>query len=262
MIAIRFDRFVDETPNQTAPAAAAAPPPLLPDPSAEAAPAGDAMTAIYSVLARLRTLDVTSGEQGVATNEARRNKALADELAAFARERANEAGSGQGLLGSIGHFVSQIAGDLLRCDVAKALNDAGNDIADAWNSPKFWSDVESGLAHLSVVADGFIEIGQRVGGDVGSIAASVSTDVSEAITLPGVLAHTRGQLFAAAATDARADAAGAKNDVDALERVASFLLDDIKQNDQSHAHAMDSVRGAILTNDKTIATASASVLRG
>jgi hypothetical protein len=220
------------------------------------------MGALYSMLSRLRTIDFESGAQGAAENAARRDNALKDQLAALARERANEAGSGSGFFDSVAHLVSDVASDLVHGNLGQALSDAGTDISAAWNSPRFWADLESGIAHLSIVTDGVVEVAHCVGGKAGAAVASVATDVTEAVSVVGVLAQARSKLFDAAVIDARADETQAKDQLDAIQRATSWVVDAAKQNDASHARTLESVRGAILTSDSSLAAASANGERG
>lgn len=226
---------------------------LLPDPGPYSGGAlSDAMSCIYAVLSQLRVLDVHSGQQRVAENKTQQDAALADEMAAFKRQEANEAGSGRGLFSSIGHLVTDVCGDLVHGEAVQAIGAVESDVRDAWNSPKFWEDVVKGL---KVVAEAAAVLSAIPG--VGAAADAVE----EAATVGVDLAGVRGGYFAAEVVDARADATGAQHDVDSLQTVAGWTMDDLKASDQSYGRALDDVRGAIKIRDQTRLEAASIAVR-
>jgi hypothetical protein len=238
-------------------------PTLLPDPSpSSGGAADDAIGCLYAVLSQLRSIDLQSGEGTVSENKTREDAALADEKAALKKQEANEAGSGRGFFSSIGHLISDVAGDVAHGQFGQAIGDAGNDLRDAWNSPKFWSDVVSGLRAVAAVADGVAAVGQALGGEAGIVVGCASGEVEDVATAGADLAGARGQHFAAAAVDAGADATSAQDKVDSLQTVTGWTLDDLKAADESQGRALDALRGAIATNDKTLLVAASITVRG
>jgi hypothetical protein len=236
---------------------------LLPDPSPSwGGAADDAIGCLYAVLSQLRSIDFQSGEASISENKTLQDAALADQRAALKREEANEAGSGRGFFSSIGHLISDVAGDVAHGRFGQSLSDAGSDIVDAWNSPKFWSDVISGLKAVAVVADGIGAAAQEFGGEAGIIVGCVSGEVEDVATAGAALGSARGEHFAAVVLDAKADGTAAQNTVDSLQTAAGWTLDDLKSDDESQGRALDAVRSAIGINDKTLLVAASITVRG
>ncbi|MGO9835998.1 MAG: hypothetical protein ACLP1X_17480 [Polyangiaceae bacterium] len=236
--------------------------PLLPDPSPSLAGGmDDAMGCIYAVLSQERALDLQSGEQGVSENKTLEDAALVDEQAALKRQEANEAGSGRGFFSSIGHLISNVAVDLAQGEIGRATSDAESDLRDAWNSPKFWSDIATGLNAVADVAGGVADVAKVV--PVAGTAVAAAADTVDAVaTVGAALAKARGGYFAAEVVDARADATAAKDDVDSLQTTADWMLDDMKATDESQGRALDDVRGAIEINDRTLLVSASVTVRG
>lgn len=235
---------------------------LLPDPSpCLAGGMDDAMGCIYAVLSQERVLDLQSGEQGVSENRTLQDAALADEQAALKRQEANEAGSGRGFFSSIGHLIGNVAVDLAHGEIARAADDAGSDLRDAWDSPKFWSDIAIGLNAVAEVAEGVGDVVKAV--PVAGTAVAAAADTVDAVaTVGAALAKARDGHFAAEVVDARADATEAKNDVDSLQTTADWILDDLKAADESQGRALDAVRGAIEIGDQTLLVSASITVRG
>jgi len=234
---------------------------LLPDPTVSSGGLDDAMTCIYEALARQQVLDLQSGQTQVAEDKTLQEAALAREQAALKRQEADEAGSGRGFFSSIGHLFTDVTGDLAHGDIARAAGDAEGDLRDAWNSPHLWGDIEKALNDVAGVAAGIAAAAQLVpvvGTAVGGAAAVVS------LTAGGgaALVHVRVEDFAAGAVDAGGDATAAKDDVDSLQTATTWTVDDLKAADESDGRALDDLRGAIQTNDRTLVAAASITVRG
>jgi hypothetical protein len=105
-------------------------------------------------------------------------------------------------------------------------------------------------------------VGQALGGEAGIVVGCASGEVEDVATAGADLAGARGQHFAAAAVDAGADATSAQDKVDSLQTVTGWTLDDLKAADESQGRALDALRGAIATNDKTLLVAASITVRG
>jgi hypothetical protein len=229
---------------------------LLPLPAGGVAFAGDLST-VFALLSQQRTVGLGLSEEGVQENQDEQTKALADQLAAIQREASNQSNSGSGFFGSIGKFVSDVADDLAHGNLGGALSDAGKDASAAWNSPHFWSDLQTGLEDISVVAAVVSQTAQELGGPVGVAVAAVASGVDEGANLGADLAGAREETFAAAAKGAEADALASKNDLGRLQTQVTTLLDNAKSSDQSLGRALDDVAGALSINGQTLVTSVA-----
>jgi hypothetical protein len=145
----------------TSPANASTPPAAAPPMSAEAAslmppPAADniddAMSAVYVLLAKQQSSDMTSSEADVQTDKKAREKAISDETAARKNEENNESTHGTGFFGSIGKLVKDVGRDALHGRIDKMASDTVSDVKAAVDSPKFWSDLEKGAKDVATVA--------------------------------------------------------------------------------------------------------------
>jgi len=180
----------------------------------------DALGALYMAMAQQRDVDLANGNARVASAEKEQQKSLADQQAALARERANEANRGRGFFSSIGHLFSDAAKDAAHGDFSKAANDVASDLHQALNSPAFWSDLEKGalfVAKVAAVVGSAVVTAASFGAGAGTLAAaalvlSVSSEVvsdtkcfgdaSQCIALGMELAGTAGGFVAGVASTA------------------------------------------------------------
>lgn len=157
------------TPSYASPgrlSRADAAPTLLPAPSTSLAEgAGDAMSAIYMLLAKRRDENGTSGAARVETKKHEREHHLEMEKAAIQHEKDAEGDGSLGFFDTIGHLVSNIVDDATDLRVMDVFTDTKDNLSAAWDSPQFWSDVE---------------IGAKV---VGEAAAAVGAAAVTAVTL-------------------------------------------------------------------------------
>jgi hypothetical protein len=217
----------------------------------------DTTSAIYASLSGLRQADLSSGEARVEEHQVVSKQERTREEEALKQEAANQANSGGGFFASVGDFVVDVGSDLLHGDFAGAVHDAGHDLDNAWNSPQFWHDLETGLEGVAILAGAVVTAG--VGG-AAVIAAAVGVGI--AAGAGAGLSGARCEHFAAAAEDASADATAAQGQIDHLQELTSDVLTDLKQEDQSHQRAIQSVAQAVQTRDQTLVTAASMSVRG
>jgi hypothetical protein len=217
----------------------------------------DTTSEIYASLSDLRQADLSSGEARVEEHQVVSQQERTREQDALKREAANQADSGGGFFASVGDFVVDVGSDLLHADFADAVHDAGRDLESAWNSPAFWRDLETGLEGVAILAGAVFTAG--VGGAVVMAAAA---GVAIAAGTGAGLSEARCEHFAATAEDASADATAAQGQLDHLQELTSDVLTDVKQEDQSHQRALQSVAQAVQTRDQTLVTAASMTVRG
>jgi hypothetical protein len=123
---------------------------LMPSPTADNI--DDAMTTVLVLLVKQQSTDMQSGEAGVQLDKGQRDKAAADEKAAREKAEANSATHGTGFFGSIKGLVKDVSRDALHGRFDKIAGDTVSDVKAAANSPKFWSDLESGAKTVATVA--------------------------------------------------------------------------------------------------------------
>jgi hypothetical protein len=221
----------------------------------------DAMSALYVTLSETRQNDVTVGERQVEEEDVQQQKEEAQERAALQQEQANQAGSGGGFFSDVGHFFSDVASDLVHGRIGSAFEDGGRDLEEAWSSPKFWSDLRTGLEDVAMVAGAAAAAVMTAG--IGTVAIAGAAAATAAIAGGAAgLAGLRVTHFAAAAEDAHANATAAGDDVERLQQLTGDVLADVKQVDQSHQHALASLAQSIQTNDQTLVSASSMIVKG
>ena len=217
------------------------------------------MSALYTTLSEVRQNDVSVGESRVEENEAQQQQEEVQQRAALQQEQANQANSGGGFLSDVGDFFSDVARDVVHGHLGSAIDDAGRDLDNAWNSPKFWSDLKTGLEDVAIVATAVAATVATAG--AGAAAAAVVTVGAVAAGGAG-LAGARVDHFEASAEDASANATAAGDDVEHLRQLTDDVLADLKQTDQSHQRALESLTQSIQTHDETLVTASSMTLKG
>jgi hypothetical protein len=213
-----------------------------------------ALADVYSLLSEERTNGLALGQTGVEQNREAQAKALDDQLAAIKREEDNQRNSGDGLLGSIGKLVSDVVNDLVHGDATSTFKDVSSDLEAAWNSPHFWSDLQTALTDVSVVGAAVSQVAEAIGGPCATAVAVVASTIDQGAELGADLAGAREECFAAAAKSAEADATSDKASLGRLATDVASLVDAAKANDQSVGRALDDVAGAIETSARTLAT--------
>jgi hypothetical protein len=284
----------------------------------------DAMSALYVMLSQQRQLGMEAGKNRVDDNQKLRDQALADERAALQRQKANEADSGRGFFGSIGHLLGDVVDDAVHLRVERTVTDAIHDTEDAWNSPAFWNDLEKGalavakvaavvasvavtaatlgagapviaVAALALSLGGEVVSDTRVFGDGaskwvgmcmegagaalslgGTLAVSGASVAARTLATVGAVAmttsgaadvvaggaHIRNGDFAANAQQASADAEAARQRGERMDELTKWIVDELKDDDKSHERALQTLQGAMQTNDQTAVLATSVPLKG
>lgn len=298
---------------------------LLPEGAPLSGPVlNDAMTALYVMMSQQRQLGMQAGKNRVDENQKLRDGALADERAALQRQQANEADSGRGFFGSIGHLLRDVADDAVHLRADRAVTDAVHDTEDAWDSPAFWNDLEMGalatakvaaivgsvavtaatlgagapgiaLAALALSVGGEVVSETRVFGDGaskwvglgmevagaalsfgGTLATSGASATTRALSTVGAVAtttsgaadvvaggaHVRNGDFAASAQEASADAEAARQRSERMDELTKWVVDQLKDDDKSHERALQTLQGAMQTNNQTAVIAASVSLKG
>jgi hypothetical protein len=221
----------------------------------------DAMSALYVTLSETRQNDVTVGETQVEENELQQQREEAQERSAIQQEQANQPSSGGGFFSEVGHFFSDVASDLAHGHIASAFADGGRDLEEAWKSPKFWNDLRTGLEDVAMVAGAAAAAVMTAGIGTVAIVGAAAATAAVAGGAAG-LAGLRVAHFAAAAEDAGADATAAGDHIEQLAQHTADVLADVKQTDQSHRRALESLAQSIQTNDQTLINASSMPVKG
>ena len=225
----------------------------------------DAMSALYATLSEARQNDVSAGESQVAEDEMQQRNEEAQQRAAIQQEQANQANSGGGFFSDIGHFLGDVTSDLAHGRIGDAFEDGGHDLEQAWDSPKFWSDLKTGLEDVAMVAGATALVAGSAGAAGFAVAVGLATAAAGTAAVAGAgagVAGARVAHFAAAAEDASADATAAGADIQQLQTLSSDALANVKQNDESHERALESLTQSIQTNDQTLVEASSTTVKG
>jgi hypothetical protein len=223
----------------------------------------DAMSEIYTMISNLRANQLAAGESQVDADDEQVNAERVAQQAALAQAEGNGPTSGRGFFSSIGHFFSDVAGDVVHGKLGSAIDDAGRDITEAWNSPQFMHDLKVGCEDVAIVAAAVATAVCTYG--TGSTAAAIGaaaamTAASAAGTAGG--AAVRVQQFAATAEDANANATADADKVQELEQLVADVLADLKQSDKANQQTTQSLTQAIQTNDATVVAPSTTTVRG
>jgi hypothetical protein len=134
----------------------------------------DALGVLYAAMSQQGQSSLQIGDARVKSNEDAQKRAIAQEQAAQARERANEANHGNGFFGSIGHLISDVTNDAVHLRPDHAVKDTVNDVVEAGKSPAFWHDIEQGALWTAKVA-----------AVVGSVATTIATGGAAGATIAG-----------------------------------------------------------------------------
>lgn len=234
-------------------------------PTSPAAPGtyDDAVSSLYLVLSELRQSDVTQGEDRVEENETEEQQQEGVQRTALQQAQANQANAGHGFFASVGDFFSDVASDVAHGRLGSAVDDAKRDLDSAWNSPQFWGDLEKGCEGLAIVAAAVVTTVATFG--TGSVAAAVVIAAAAAGAAAGGgagAAAARSQHFAATATDANADATAAGDQMQELQQLTTDVLAEVKQTDQSHQRALQSLVDASQTADATVVAPTTMTVQG
>ena len=126
---------------------------LLPAPTTTLeAGIGDAMSAMYVLMSKRRDESSTASATKVEANKNERGRKLEDEKLAIQHEKEASGDGSLGFFDTIGHLASNIVDDATDLRVMDVWTDTKDNLDAAWNSPNFWSDVESGATAIAEVA--------------------------------------------------------------------------------------------------------------
>jgi hypothetical protein len=151
-------RVCDAAPRAIVPTLDALPSPR----DATASGLNDAMSMLYALVAKDGQTQVESRKHEIDQHRHEREKALPDEKAAFDRQRKAEGEESTGFFGSIVKIVKDVVDDATHLRVADAVSDVKDDCEAAWNSPRFWHDLESGARSLLKGIDTVIALATAV----------------------------------------------------------------------------------------------------
>jgi hypothetical protein len=126
---------------------------LLPAPTTSfEAGGGDAMSAMYLLMSKRRNENTAASTTQIASNKNERGHKLEQEKAAIQREKEACGDGSLGFFDTIGHVASTVFDDATDLRVMDIYTDTKDNLDAAWNSPNFWSDVESGATVVAEVA--------------------------------------------------------------------------------------------------------------
>jgi hypothetical protein len=290
---------------------------LMPEPAPIAGSGLDAaLGALYAAMSQQREGALQLGSTRVEIAQKEQQQALKREQDAEAREAAERASQGSGLFGSIGNFISDVAGQVAQGRLDHAVSDGATDVDAAVHSPAFWNDLETGALDVAKAAavvgsvaatvasggaaaatlagaalllsvggeavaatnclgkdSGAIGLGMEVGGAVmgglGGIVSASSNAGSSGLAALGTTAnvtsagatvvagaaHVQNAAFAADVQVAAADATQARLQGEALQRLSTWVVDDMKADDKARQQSLQAVQGAMQANDQAAAAA-------
>jgi hypothetical protein len=280
----------------------------MPEPAPIAGSGLDAaLGALYAAMSKQRQGALQLGSTRVEIAQKEQQQALKREQDAEAREAAERASQGSGLFGSIGNFISDVAGQVAQGRLDHAVSDGATDVDAAVHSPAFWNDLETGALDVAKAAavvgsvaatvasggaaaatlagaalllsvggeavaatnclgkdSGAIGLGMEVGGAVmgglGGIVSASSNAGSSGLAALGATvvagaAHVQNAAFAADVQVAAADATQARLQGEALQRLSTWVVDDMKADDKARQQSLQAVQGAMQANDQAAAAA-------
>lgn len=223
----------------------------------------DAMGGIYAVMSQIQSGELANGETEVEENESQEKASEQQQQAALQAAQQDQANSGGGFFSSVGHFFSDIGNDIAHGDFSGALQDAGHDLDQMWNSPAFWNDLEHGLEAVAAVAGAVVTSVATLGAGSGLAAVGVVATIT-AVTAGAAAGGAAAKVhdFAAAATDDNANATAAGDQAQQTETMTDDALQTVKDDAKSTQRAAGTLDQAIQTNDETVVAPSATVVRG
>jgi len=175
----------------------------------------DALGGLYMAMAKQAENGMQAGEATVQVDEKAEQKALADQQAAVARERAAQADQGRGFFSSIGHLVGDVTKDVTHIDPKGLVKDTVGDVKDAANSPAFWNDLEKGalvVAGATIAGAAILlSVGCEVGGEAVTDTKCFGNDsagIGMGLQLGGVVLGLTGGFLSPGVTDASKTALG------------------------------------------------------
>lgn len=111
----------------------------------------DAMSLMYELLAKDGQTQFASRRHEIDGHRLEQHKKLEEHRAALERQRKAEGERSTGFFGSLVKIVKDVADDAIHLRVADCVSDFKDDCAAAWQSPRFWQDLESGAGSVAKV---------------------------------------------------------------------------------------------------------------
>jgi hypothetical protein len=221
----------------------------------------DGMGAIYVAISDLQQEGVCSGNALVQQTEAQTAQEQAAQQAAEQRAQADTSSSGGGFFGHLFKACGDFVDDWVHGHFGQAFSDAGNDLAQAWNSPHFWTDMSNVMNDLGVASNVLAGIAPLLGPLAAPVEVIAGT--GEAAAAGGkALATLRTSQYQVDADEADDDAQQATNAIQILATREQQSLGDLQSNSQCEQGSLSAVVQAIQTDDETRVGASNFRIRG
>lgn len=133
---------------------------------------------LYRIVVKRRGDQSTAAKDNVESAGKRIAECFAREAAATQREHDKSHESGRGFFESIGKLIGDFVDDVVHLRLGEALAHATENLEEAWNSPRFWSDLEKAAA---IVAKGAAVVAAAA-----ATVATLGTAAPVAVVLVGV----------------------------------------------------------------------------
>jgi hypothetical protein len=221
----------------------------------------DGMGAIYVAISDLQQEGVCSGNALVQQTEAQTAQEQAAQQAAEQRAQADTSSSGGGFFGHVFKAVGDFVDDWVHGHFGQAFSDAGNDLAQAWNTPHFWTDMSKVMNDLGVASNVLSSIAPLLGPLAAPVEVIAGT--GEVVAEGGkALATLRTSQYQVDADEADDDAQQAKNAIQLLSTREQQSLACLQGDSQCQLGSLSAIAQAIQTNDETRVGASNFRIRG
>ena len=126
---------------------------LMPEPTyAGADGLEDAMARVYALMGKKERDDMACGQTLAIAKTKYKQTLAAAQQRAREEQKKSEADEGRGFFGSIAHSVGDFVSNAVHGRFVEQFTDVGKDMADAWNSPAFWHDLEAGAKWVAEIA--------------------------------------------------------------------------------------------------------------
>ena len=257
-------------------------PALVPLPAPEApfsgATAGDAMSMLYTAISEQRQNSLDSGKEEVAENEKVHAAALLAQHNAMVRAEedkphgflsdlekvAMDVAKVAAVVGSVAVTVGTAgAGSPLIVAAAIALSVGGTIVSETncFGSASSWVGLGLTVAGSAIGLGLSMGVtGLTAGAKLLTTSGNVAEIVGGAASVTGGAAHIANGVSQEHVQQDLADETQATQQADRADRLTQWVLDEMKADDKSYQTALQSLAGAIQTNDN--ANASTTAIRG
>ena len=239
---------------------------------------GDAMSALYAVLAESREQDLKSGTERVEGIQQLREKALADARAAIDRQSQDEKSSGfwhdfenvAMVVAKVALAVAAVAVTVVTAGAASPvligvalLFMAGGMVVSQTNclgDASQW--VGAGMQLVGAVLTcgaGMATASETVGSQVLTTTSTAANATGVTAETAAGAAHIEGGVIAADSQNASADLQQSHNQLQHWGQLVSWVISSLGEDDKAQQRGQTTLRGAIATNEKTFAISAASV---